>query len=405
MISRPEVSLSGRVASVGFALLAFAGGSARGDEAFERKVLETRFLSEGVAIADVNRDGKPDVIAGPYWFEGPDFKKKHELRAPLAYDIESYSDTFIAMSRDFDGDGWPDVMQIAWPGREALWYKNPGAAGGDWPRNVAFPAVGAESPALLDFNGDGKPKLVFVTAKKVGWATPDPKNPKAEWSFHPISPEGKWERYTHGIGMGDINGDGRPDILMSDGWWEQPASLAGDPVWKFHPAPFGTKGGAHMFAYDVNNDGRADVITSLDAHGYGLSWFEQLPAVNGEPAWKEHVLLSRDPAEKIGGLQFSQLHAMAFTDIDGDGLPDIVVGKRKWAHGTKGDPEPNAPAGLYWFKLRRGADGTATFEPRLIDAEVGVGTQFEVGDLNGDGLPDIAISNKGGVSVLIQRRK
>lgn len=353
-------------------------------------------------MTDVDRDGHTDVIAGPYWFAGPDFAKKHEMRAPLAYNPESYSDAFIMDARDFDRDGWSDILQVGWPGREALWFRNPGPAGGDWPRHVLYPTVGSESPALLDLTGDGNPELILASAKKLGWAEPDPADPAAPWKFHAISPEGEWQRYTHGIGIGDINRDGRMDLLVHTGWWEQPASLAGDPVWAFHAADFGP-GGAQMHAYDVNGDGRTDVITSIEAHKYGLSWFEQLPAESGRENWREHPITSRVADEKIQGVQFSQPHALVLADIDGDGLQDIVVGKRRWAHGTKGDLEPNAPAVIYWFRLRR-ENGVAHYEPHLVDDASGVGTQFAVRDLNGDNQPDIVVSNKGGVFVFLQRR-
>jgi len=373
---------------------------------FKRQVIDPRFFAESIAVADVNKDGKPDLIVGPYWFEGPAFTKKTETRAALFYDKEGYSDAFISSAFDVDGDGLIDSVQLGWPGRAGLWYKNPGKAGGDWARFLLHPAIGSESPEFLNLLAGQPSVLLLTTAKKLGYVTRDPAKPEAPWTFHPISPEGEWQRYTHGIGAGDINGDGRADLLTANGWWEQPASVAGDPLWKFHPVDFG-KGGAQMYAYDVNGDGRADVITSIDAHKYGLSWFEQLPPAAGstEPTWKEHPILSRDPAEKLGGVQFSQPHATILADIDGDGLLDIVTGKRHWAHGSKGDPEPNAPAVLYWFKLVRDpATKAVTFEPHLIDDASGVGTQFVVADLNGDGRLDVAVGNKAGVFAFIQQR-
>jgi hypothetical protein len=373
---------------------------------FKKQILDAKFFAESISAADVNKDGKLDLIVGPLWFQGPAFTKRTEMRAPHAYDKESYSDAFIADAADIDGDGLPDSIQVGWPGRPAMWAKNPGAAGGDWTKFLLYPYVGTESPHLVKLIAGQPDVLIFSAYKKLGYATRQPGKPEAPWSFHAISPEGTWQRYTHGIGAGDLNGDGRPDLLTATGWWEQPASLAGDPLWKFHATDFG-KGGAQMYAYDVNGDGKADVITSIEAHKYGLSWFEQLPPAAGstEPTWKEHAITSRDPAEKLGDVQFSQPHAMVLADIDGDGLLDVVTGKRHWAHGSKGDPEPTAPAVLYWFKLHRDPVTKAvTYTPHLIDNDSGVGTQFVVADLNADGLPDVAVGNKRGVFAFIQQR-
>jgi hypothetical protein len=388
------------------ALLAAGTAAASPTVSFMKRVIAPRFFAESIAVADCNRDGKPDLIVGPYWIPGPEFTKKIETRAALAYDRESYSDAFVAAALDVDGDGWTDAIQVGWPGRAALWFKNPGKAGGDWPRHVLHDSVGTESPELVELIAGQPPALIFATDKKLGYAAVDRAHPAAPWAFHAISVEGEWQRYTHGLGAGDINGDGRADLLCYKGWWEQPASLAGDPVWKFHAANFGD-GGAQMYATDVNGDGRADVITSIEAHQYGLSWFEQLaPAASAaESTWREHVILSRHPAEKINEVQFSQPHATVLADIDGDGLLDIVTGKRHWAHGSAGDPEPNAPAVLYWFRLVRDpVTHAASYEPHLIDSDSGVGTKFVVTDLNGDGFPDVAVANKHGVFAFLQRR-
>ena len=193
------------------------------------------------------------------------------------------------------------------------------------------------------------------------------------------------------------------DILTKEGWFEQPADISVDTIWPFHPGPFGPagcRGGAQMLVFDVDGDGRDDVVTSYDGHGYGLGWFRQ--AADG--SFTESRILGHPGDENPAGICFSQLHALAAADIDGDGLTDVVTGKRRWAHGPSGDLEPNAPPVLYWFRLVRDAAGQATFEPQLIDDDSGVGTQVTVADLDADGRPDIVVANKRGVFAFRQRR-
>ena len=232
-----------------------------------------------------------------------------------------------------------------------------------------------------------------------------PADPTAteRWTFHPCSDKEPWGQYQHGLGAGDVDGDGRRDLLMNSGWWRQPPPGppgAPPPTWPKQPVNFGV-GGAQMYACDVDGDGDADVVTSLHGHGYGLSWFEQLRRDDGV-AFSEHPILPRRADDSLDGVQFSQPHAVAVVDIDGDGLPDIVTGKRFWAHGPKGDPDPGGPPVLYWFRLER-HDGAVRWTPHRIDDASGVGTQLAVGDVNGDGRPDIVVGNKRGGFVFIQK--
>ncbi len=398
---------------------------------FKRVQLDNHFWAEGASFGDFNRDGKMDVVCGPYWYEGPQFKKRHELypanttfkrkksdgteEAIPGFEgalgtNNTYSDNFFTFVYDFNGDGWPDVMVYGFPGKEASWYENPKGRDGHWQRHVVFEVVDNESPGFVDVTGDGKPEILCCSGGYVGYAEADWKNPGAPWKFHPITAKGQWQRFTHGLGSGDINGDGRVDILDKDGWWEQPAALAGDPQWVRHAYSFGGgMGGAQMLVYDVNGDGLNDVITSVAAHGYGLSWFEQVREGSlesgggysgGNITFREHVILNKDASPNEYGISFAQLHALALADVDGDGLMDIVTGKRFWAHGMHGDPEPNAPAVLYWFKLVRSGKGEAKFVPYLIDNDSGVGTQVTVGNILGKKFPDVVVGNKKGTFVL-----
>ncbi len=200
----------------------------------------------------------------------------------------------------------------------------------------------------------------------------------------------------------NVNGDGRLDIIEKGGWWEQPASLEGDPVWKLHPFDFGS-GGAQMYAYDVNGDGLNDVVTSLVAHGFGLAWFEQVRE-GDQFSFRRHIIMDQTPQENRHGVKFSMLHAVALVDMDGDGLKDVVTGKHFWLPGYRRETEPGSASPLYWFKLtRRGPE--VDFVRQLIDPTAGLGVQLEVADLNGDQRPDVIAANKQGTFVFLHQMK
>lgn len=369
---------------------------------FERMHLSDDFFAEGAGIGDLNGDGTPDVVAGPYWYEGPDYKQRHEFYPPWPFDPRKYSDNFVVHIHDFNGDEWNDILIVGFPGQQAHWFENPQGGGGHWPRHLAFDGVDNESPHIGDVTGDGRLELVFHNDGYVGYATADPEHPTEPWTFYRISEKGDRGPFTHGFGVGDVSGNGNSDIIMTGGWWENPGPAAGDVPWRHHPAEFG-QGGAQMYAYDVDGDGYNDVITSLAAHGWGLAWFRQ-SRHDGEIHFEERLIMGERLRDNPYGVRFSQPHAVALVDMDLDGVMDIVSGKRFWAHGPEGDPEPNAPAVLYWFKLVRSDDGAVSFVPQLIDDDSGAGVALAVDDLTGNGYPDIAIANKKGTFVFHQKR-
>ncbi len=383
-----------------------AGGDTDTPVGWKKTVIEGKFRSEGVAIADVNKDGKRDVLIGDSWYEAPDWSK-HDIRKPGDYGdgLHSYSKCMTCWADDINGDGWVDQIVIGFPGVAAYWYENPQGKPGYWPEHELWHSACNETPLYTDLFGDGRRVLVMGYQPRgkdnegqMAWFSPagDSAGP---WEMHPVSEPsspGKvipgTARFAHGLGVGDLNGDGRSDVICTGGWWEQPSEGRNSSTpWTFHPARLGGAV-ADMIAYDMNKDGKADVIAS-SAHKYGIWWFEQGDLKNGAPVFTRHDLFPE---------LVSETHALIAADINGDGLKDLITGKRFWSHG-KSEAGSDKPARLYWFEARPGADGTVAFTPREIDDQSGIGTQFVVADFNDDGLLDIVTANKKGVFLLEQR--
>lgn len=362
---------------------------------FEKKQLEPRFFCEGVSVGDINRDGHPDVISGPYWYAGPSFASRTEIYFPRPYPPASYSDNFFSWTGDINRDGWTDVLVVGFPGKAANWFENPQGKEGHWKEHTAVDTVDNESPNFSDMNGDGSPELIFSRGGAWMLASVNPDKPEEKWTVRVLSGKATGGKFTHGLGYGDVNGDGRMDLLAKNGWWEQPA---GKGEWTHHAFTFSPGGGAQMYAYDFDGDGDNDVLTSLAAHAYGLAWFEN----TGGKTFIPHIIMSRKNEPGPLDLSFSQLHAIELADMNGDGVKDIITGKRYWAHNGR-DVGGNDPAVLYWFETRRGGtSGACSFIPHKIDGDSGVGTQVAVADMNGNGKPDIIVGNKKGTFVHLQ---
>jgi len=375
---------------------------------FEKNVLETGFYGEGASFGDINGDGKSDIVYGPFWFEGPDFTKKHTLYAAKEFSINGYSDNFFIYIQDLTGDGWNDVLVLGFPGKEARLYVNPGkevASVAAWPVHIVADVVDNESPEYTDLTGDGKAEIVCSRDGQFGYYAPGGDITKP-WSWKPLTPNTGVTKFTHGMGVGDVNGDGRMDLMEARRWWAQPKD--GTPA-EWTPQTFNLTGGggAQMFAYDFNGDGRNDILSSVNAHQFGVAWFENMASAAGneiKAQWQKRTIIGQEPWENDYGVRFSQPHAISLVDVDGDGVQDFVTGKRYWAHNGR-DPNELDPRVLYWFQTKRLAGGKVEFIPHLIDSDTGVGTQLVTGDIDGDGLIDVVVGNKQGCRVLLQRRE
>ncbi len=363
---------------------------------FQRIQLDAKFRSEGVAVGDFNHDGLPDIAAGYVWYEAPDWKRHDLLETAPEYEPKGYSNSFVNAAADLNGDDWTDLMVVDFPGTPTWWFQNPGEAGGPWQRHQLTSVSNNESPQFVDLTGDGQSEWVMGVSpdpqqpdgeqRYLAFLTPAA-DPQAEWPIHRISGNAApgTLKYDHGLGIGDVNGDGRNDVVVTGGWWEAPEDRMQGP-WPFHPASFGGPA-AQMYVFDFDGDGDQDIVSS-SAHNYGIWWHEQ----TAPNQWVTHEI----------DRSFSQTHGLCLVDMDADGLPDLVTGKRWWAHGGN-DPGGNDPAVFYWYRLTR-VDGRPVWTPYLFDHDSGPGTQFEVADVNLDGRPDVVASNKKGVHLFLQTR-
>lgn len=379
----------------------------RTESPFQEQRLTNQYIAEAITYGDFNNDGVLDVSAGPFWYEGPDFVTAHEVYLAGPLGPMEVSTSYHAIAGDFTGDGHVDIVQAGPPGMPASFYVNPGNESRRWDRHEAFTGFSTETLLGEDLDGDGNTELIFGQRRRLVIARPDPTGSDKPWITHQISPD-EWTMPAHGVGTGDIDGDGRTDILVSNGWWRQPATGI-FTAWEFHPVQFGdvspgddVGGTAQMFAYDVDGDGLNDVVTSLAPHGFGIGWFRQTRDANGRISFIRNEIMG-DDWPPTGGPVFSQPHALAIGDINGDGLTDFVSGKRWWAHrdGLK-DPDGRGQPVVYWFELIRDASG-ARFEPHLVNNNSGVGTAIAVVDLNGDGRDEILTANRNGAFVFHNR--
>jgi len=343
---------------------------------------------ESVGVFDVNNDGHLDIVSGAFWYEGPDFEQKKQVRNVERYG--EYWDDFATIPLDVNNDGKIDYVTGGWFGKNIRWHENPGDDT-EWQEHIIDHTGNVETIRSWDIDGDGYEEIV-------------PNNPNDPLKFYKLdrneNGESKGtftkvevaEEQGHGLGFGDINGDGRGDFIVSNGWLEAPENIL-EGEWMLHEDFDLGDASVPVLVVDVNNDGLNDLIVG-QAHSYGLHWYEQKGGAAGKKEWIKHPI----------DLNNSQFHTMEWEDLDGDGNKELITGKRYHAHNGN-DPGGDDPIGLYYYKWNGASfvKNTISFGP--LGEGKGTGIYFEVVDLNQNGRKDIVVAGKDGLCIFFNKEE
>ena len=347
---------------------------------FKKKLID-KVSYEAASVFDINNDGKLDIVSGEYWYEAPNWKK-HRI-CDVQQEGEYYDD-FSDIPLDVNGNGYMDIITGGWWGKTLRWRENPLGRPEKWKVHDIDKCGEIETIRVFDIDGDGMLEIIPNTPEipQAFYKLVVDRKRKGTAKFKKIvlmdKPSG------HGLGFGDINGDGRQDIVLAKGWLQAPEDrLKGK--WIFHEEFDLESASIPIIAYDVNNNGLPDLIVG-QAHAYGLHWWEQKKESNGKRTWIKHDI----------DLKCSQYHDLQMADIDNDGELELITGKRYRAHCGK-DPGANDAIGLYYFKINKG-----DFQKNIIDYGTpekasGAGIYFAIADLNKNGWLDIVAAGKEGL--------
>ncbi len=367
---------------IGITLLILAAPAPEGDPVlqFERvKISDTTF--EAASVMDVDKDGSKDIVSGEYWYAGPDFETRHKI-----CDIRpegDYFDDFSNFPIDVNGDGYGDIVTGGWFGQKMSWRENPKGKPVEWVTHDIAETGNVERPAFYDIDGDGDLECIPDTTQVFIFKLVRDAEGKGtgEWKQHIAWPGNDG----HGIGFGDINGDGRADIVSPSGFHLQPEDpYAGE--WEHVKGPVLGQASVPIIVYDVNGDGKNDLIVG-QGHNYGLHWWEQqAPDADGNSTWYQHDI----------DTDRSQFHEAELADIDNDGEPELVTGKRYRAH-SGNDPGADDPVGLYYYEINGGKFVRYTLDYGPAAEHSGSGIDLWVEDVDGNGWKDIVAPGKEGL--------
>jgi FG-GAP-like repeat len=383
------------------AIIVFASAAAvrADDPKWKQHTINGQSEFEAAGVFDVDNDGKLDIVAGDTWYQGPAWKRYHVRDVTRQ---GTYYNDFSTLPVNMNGDGNTDFVSCSYFGRNVGWVENPGKAGAAWTYHEVDQPGPIEAAWAVDLSGDGVPDILPNTVNVVVWyelaRNADGKG--YDLKKHDLGNKAAG----HGVGSGDVNGDGRVDLLTPKGWFEAPADPAQE-TWAWHPEWEIGATGIQILARDVDGDGLSDVIYGV-GHDYGLYWLHQGKGSGGERTWTKLAI------DKT----IASVHTLLWADIDGDGKAnELVTGKRVYAH----EEEPGATDGsvVAWYRfdptskewtrhvIFQGEPATnapANKNDRLAlkdfpPGTAGTGLQLTAVDIDKDGDVDLVCPGKSGL--------
>jgi len=338
--------------------------------------------AESVGVFDVNNDHNLDLVSGSYWYEGPGFLKRHLIGQ--GFRVSEYFDDFSTIPLDVNGDGKIDFITGGWFGKKLQWVENPGNEE-EWEKHDIAITGNIESTRAWDVDGDGFVELVPNTPGNplIYYSLIRDKNNKPTGTFMTTKVA---ENQGHGLGFGDINGDGLGDFIVSNGWLEAPKDKS-NKSWLFHPDfNLNEDASVPIIVADVNQDGLNDLIVG-HGHSYGLNWLEQ----KNEAGKRKFIQHPIDPYH-------SQYHTMEWADLDNDGKMELITGKRYRAHNDK-DPGSNDAMELCYFKWNGESFTKNVISYGPFGKGKGTGLSFSIADLLNTGRKDLIFAGKDGLYI------
>ena len=386
-------------ARAGLVLIWLVPAASAGEPKWKQHTIDGKSEFEAAGVFDVDGDGRLDVVTGGVWYQAPDWKPRHVRDVTRQ---GTYLNDFATLPLDVNGDGKTDFVTVSYFGRNVGWVENPGKSDAAWTYHEVDTPGTSEAATYVDLTGDGVPDVLPNPTNVVAWYEVVKKSDGKGFDLkkHDFGAEAAG----HGVGSGDVNGDGRVDLLTPKGWFEAPADPSGG-AWTWHPDWNLGATGIQILARDVDGDGLSDLVYGM-GHAYGLYWARQVKGADGKSTW------TKQPIDET----IASVHTLLWADLDGDGKADeLVTGKRVYAH----EIEPGATDGsvVAWYRFDPAAkswskhvifqgepakDAPAKAADRLAlndfpAGTAGTGLQMTAIDVDADGDLDLVCPGKSGL--------